>query len=224
MHDINRTQLETGWEAGPYSANGYEYEPEHDGFGFETSLGPNGESIGSLLSDAEIMDLATELLGITDEAELDQFLGSLFRKVASKVGKLIRSPVGRALGGALKGVARQALPAAGTALGNIIAPGVGGQIGGQLASGAGKIFGLELEGLSPEDQEFEIARRYVGLASDAARTAAMAPPDASPEAVVQNAMSAAAQRYAPGLLGGGRSRGSRGVWNRRGRTIVLYGV
>jgi hypothetical protein len=174
-------------------------------------------------SEAEEMELAAELLGITDEDELDQFLGNLFKKVGRKVGRFVRSPVGRALGGTLKGVAKSALPMAGAALGNILLPGVGGVVGGNIASAAGKLFGLELEGMSPEDQEFEVARRYVRLAGDAAIKATAAPPGASPQAVAQQAIAAAAQKHAPGLVGGGR-RQRRGVWKRQGRNIVLYGV
>ena len=40
---------------------------------------------------------------------------------------------------------------------------------GKLASGATKLFGLELEGMSPEDQEFEVARRFVRLAASQRR-------------------------------------------------------
>ena len=39
--------------------------------------------------------------------------------------KVIKSPIGRALGGILKGVAKKALPVVGGALGSMVAPGVG---------------------------------------------------------------------------------------------------
>jgi hypothetical protein len=212
------------------------WRPEADGphwygpgiarYGFQAAPGPYDDpygaaTLGSLFSEAEEMELAAELLGITDEAELDQFLGKMFRKV----GRFFtRSPIGRALGGALKGIAKTVLPMAGAALGSFVAPGIGTAIGGQLGSAASKLLGKELDGLSPEDQEFEVARHYVRLAGEAARLAASAPSDASPEAVAQQAIATAAQRHAPGLVAGMHSAQRRGIWMRRGRNIVLYGA
>ena len=43
---------------------------------------------------ADEMALAAELLEISNEAELDQFLGSIFKKVSSAVGKAVKSPIG----------------------------------------------------------------------------------------------------------------------------------
>jgi len=44
-------------------------------------------------------------------------LGNLIKKVGGAVGKFVKSPVGKAIGGVLKGVAKKALPIAGGALG-----------------------------------------------------------------------------------------------------------
>jgi hypothetical protein len=76
----------------------------------------------------------------------------------------------------LKSVAKTALPMAGGALDNLVLPGVGGATGGKLASAAGSMFGLELEGLSQDDREFEVAKQYVRLAGDATKIALSAPP------------------------------------------------
>lgn len=73
-------------------------------------------------------------------------------------------------------------------------------IGGNIASNAGNILGLELEGLAQEDQEFETAKAFVRLATDAAREAATAPTNLDPATVAQGAMKRAASRHAPGLL------------------------
>ena len=175
------------------------------------------------------------LLSVSDEAELEQFLGDLIKKAGRAVGGVIKSPVGQALGGALKGVAKQALPALGSAAGNMLLPGVGGVVGGQLASAAGKMFGLELEGLSYEDQEFEAAKGVVRLAGAAASNAAQAEPSTPPQQVVQSALTESAQRHAPGLLSGAQPQGaarpngacahkSNGRWVRRGNAIVLMGA
>src|SRR5262245_10096582 len=89
--------LETG-EFGEYEA--------HEQFlgGILGSLLGGGEV--SPLTEAQEIELASELLEITSEQELEQFLGGLFKKVARGVGTFIKSPVGRALGGVLKGVAK----------------------------------------------------------------------------------------------------------------------
>ncbi|MCI0389320.1 MAG: hypothetical protein MOB07_11235 [Acidobacteria bacterium] len=230
MHNIDRTNLESnyGESSDEYENYGYEYEGDQE---FETY----GEyEMGSPFSEAEEMDLASELLTVSNEAELDQFLGNLFKKAARAVGGVIKSPVGRVLGGALKGVAKQALPALGSAAGNMLLPGIGGVMGGKLASAAGRMFGLELEGLSDEDQEFEVAKQIVRLSGAAAGNAAQAAPSTPPVQAAQTALTAAAQQHAPGLLGaaspssavsgrrGGRKNSGR--WIRRGREIIILGV
>jgi hypothetical protein len=67
----------------------------------------------------------------------------------------------------LKPLAKAALSIEGRALGTF----VGGPVGGKLASAAGRMFGLELEGLSAEDREFEVARRFVRFASATTKNA-----------------------------------------------------
>lgn len=92
-----------------------------------------GESYGELdlespFSEAEEIELAAELLSISSEEELDQFLGKLFKgawKGIKKVGKFV-GKVAKPLGRVLKGVAKAALPVVGGALGSFIPiPGVG---------------------------------------------------------------------------------------------------
>jgi hypothetical protein len=248
MHDIDRTQLESNWELEAYGNGEYEYEAE---FGYEGEDGQEmfpevfqetydeyyqAESDGEgLFNEIDEMELAASLLEISDEDELDQFIGGLLKKAVNTVRRVVPGPVLNTLGGALRNVARKALPMAGSAVGNWIAPGAGGRIGGQLASSAGRMFGLELEGLSMEDQEFEVARRYVRLAGEAVRQAAGAPSNVPPQAVAQRALMNAAQQHAPGLIGGAgattgattgmrRRRRSRGTWVRRGNVIILSGV
>jgi len=123
MHDIDSTQGEsdlTGLEVpGPES---FEYNFEQDGETEFASESPFGE--------IEETELAEELLTIQSEEELDQFLGKLVKKAWRGVKKFAKSGVGRALGGALKGIAKKALPIVGGALGSFIPiPGVGTMIG-----------------------------------------------------------------------------------------------
>lgn len=223
MHNIDRTQME-------YSPEMEAYEQEQFEYG-ETEWG--GET--GVFNETEAMELASELLGVTSEGELDRFLGDLIRKAGQAVGQFVKSPVGQQLGGFLKGAAKKALPMVGSAVGGYFGGPSGAQMGSQVASTASQIFGLELEGLSQEDQEFEAAKSFVHFAGEAAKNAASAPPTADPKAVAQSAAMAAARQLAPGLLGSipaatpGRAcpscgSGSSGRWIRRGNKIVLFGA
>ena len=184
----------------------------------------------SPFSEVEEMELAAELLEVTEEAELDQFLGNLIKRAGRAAGTFVKSPVGRALGGMLKGAAKKALPIAGRAIGTYLGGPAGGAIGSRLASQAGGLFGLELEGLSAEDQEFEVAKQFVRFAGAATKNAALAPPTANPQGIASAAVTSAAQKLAPGLLRGGVGpsligRGGRsGRWIRRGRNIIIFNV
>jgi hypothetical protein len=118
MHDIDRTLME--YESG---TNGYEgeYEGEFDDeyeYEFEGVYEEYDEP--EVFNEEEEMDLAAELLSVTDDEELNQFLGKLIKKGFSKVRKFAKSSTGRALGGLLKGVAKKALPIVGGALGTAI--------------------------------------------------------------------------------------------------------
>jgi uncharacterized protein (DUF697 family) len=132
---------------------------------------------------------------------LEQFIGNLIKKASSAVSSFARSSAGKALGGVLKGVAKKALPVVGGALGSLVAPGVGTAIGSKLGSLASGLFEVELEAMPAEHAELEVARRFVGLATAAARTAAMARPrpGTSPQSVARAAVAKAAHTYAPGL-------------------------
>ena len=181
-----------GEDEGEYTGEMGEYPGE-----FGQELESYGEySQEGTFSEAEEMELAAELLSVSNEEELEQFLGKLFKKAAG----FIKSPIGQQLIGTVKGLAKKALPILGSAVGNVIAPGVGGVIGGKIANAASGMFGLELEGLSYEDQEFEVAKQIVRLGGAAAVHAAQASPSAHPDEVAHEALTVAAQQYAPGVL------------------------
>ncbi len=186
-------------------SNEFEYNEFSNEFSDELYGESNYETDGEITNDEgtfhEVteMELASELLNIQSEAELDQFLGKLFKKAAGAASKFIRSGAGKALGGMLKGIAKKALPLAGGALGSFIAPGIGTAIGSSLGSAAGNLFELELEGLSPEDKEFELAKAYVRFAGNAARRASKMP-GANPGKAARQSVMRSARRYAPGLL------------------------
>ena len=228
MHDIDRTQMEYGSETSGFEAEQFEFAEGE--WGFEN---------GGTLSEADEYELASELLGVANEEELDQFLGSLIKRVAKGAGKLIRSPIGQAIGGVLKGVAKKALPLAGGALGGMVGGPLGAKIGSGLASAAGSALGLEGESMAQEDQEFEGAKQFVRVAASALNKALAAPASADPRAVAQSAAISAVRQLAPGLLkqagaggrggqsgrsGQGGQGGNSGRWSRQGNRIVLFGA
>jgi uncharacterized protein (DUF697 family) len=204
MHNLRNEFVQSEFELNPEYVNEYSQEFEY-----------NGEYQGEISSqegtfnEVSQMELASELLSVTNEMELDQFLGKLFKKAVGAASTFVKSPAGKALGGVLKNVAKKALPIAGKVLGNAVLPGVGGMIGGALGNAASGMFELELEGLSQEDREFETAKAFVKFAGNAARNAASSPQNRPPADVARNAVATAARRYAPGLLRH-RSGGSSG--------------
>ncbi|RZI55947.1 MAG: hypothetical protein EOP37_26185 [Rubrivivax sp.] len=220
MHDLDRTQMEYENEQFEYGEN--EWSTESGAF-----------------SEAEEMELANELLSVTNEGELDRFLGNLLSRATKAIGNFARSPAGQAVGGVLKGVAKKALPMAGSAIGSYFGGPLGAKIGSGLANAASNALGLEAE-MAGEDREFEGAKQFVRLAAQTAAQAASAPPNADPRAVAQQAAVAAARQLAPGLLTGGASAGGVGAntpstatrpgaaasgrWVRRGHRIVIYGA
>jgi uncharacterized protein (DUF697 family) len=218
MHNIDRTLSE--------------FEPEYEAFeADEFEFESDSEDSESVFSEAEEMELAAELLSASNEGELDQFLGGLIKKAAGAVRKAVSSPLGKSLGGFLKGAVKNVLPKVGGIAGGLFGGPVGAAIGGKLTSAATNALGLELEGLSQEDQEFEAARALVRLSGDATKTATMTSPAVEPTAAARNAVISAARKHAPGLVrrsngaGGSESGGGRsGRWIRRGRKIILIGV
>ncbi|GHC79835.1 hypothetical protein GCM10007079_18300 [Nocardiopsis terrae] len=212
-----------------------------DEFGFPEDSGNGGQDDGSDedaeaveafrgtedMDEGEELELAAEVLEAGTDADLDEFLGKIAKRAGRAVKRAVRKPVAKKMAGVLKGVARKALPIAGGAAGTALGGPLGGTAGAALGSAAGNMFELELEGLSPEDQEFEVARRFVRLANEAAVQAALTPPDLEPEAAARQALEAAAGRYAPGLVRAESELATTprsGRWVRRGRSIIITGV
>ncbi len=214
----------------PYGET-FEYNPEMEsleaerfGWGNETEWGSEAE----VFSEAEIMELSEQLLGVTNEAELDKFLGDLLKGavggLAGPLGKVLPRGMVNQVGGFLKGAAKSLLPLAGGAVGAYFGGPLGAQIGSGAASAAGNALGLEAE-LNAEDREFEGAKKFVQMAADAVKTAATAPPDIDPSVIAGTAVTAAAERHAPLLLEGAARGGHphvhSGRWVRRGRNIII---
>jgi hypothetical protein len=182
-----------------------------------------------LFSETEENELAMELLSVSNEAELDQFLGKVFssawrgiKKVGAAVGK-----VAAPLAGALRGVAKAALPLVGGALGSFIPiPGVGTMVGSALGGMLSKALELEFEGVEREQQAFERAVRFVRIAASAAQhvaqdaaLGALAAPGQDPGPVVRAALERALRSHVPGLAQ--VPRPLTGRWRQRRATFVL---
>ncbi|RSM87881.1 hypothetical protein DMH04_09140 [Kibdelosporangium aridum] len=182
-----------------------------------------GEAAGPL-SEQEELEFANRLLEVNSEEELEEFIRDVFKKAVRKAVSFAKSPVGRKLGGALKSVARRALPVVGGAIGSWVAPGVGTAIGTKLGSMASRLFEFENEAAAQE-LEFEMARRVVQISASAARNAAAAGRGVDPRQAAQRALIAATRRHAPAALPSRRGRGRRPYPPRhRMRPRFGYGV
>jgi hypothetical protein len=112
------------------------------------------------------MELAWELLQVTSEAELEQFLGDLFKKAWRGI-KSVGSKVIKPLGGFLKTVAKKALPFVATAAGTLFGGPAGGAIAGKLGSLVSQALEAEVAGMAAADRDLEKSRQFVRLAGHA---------------------------------------------------------
>lgn len=208
MHDLDQTQLE--WESTPFASG------------------------RPLLSEREELELAAEFLEITSEAELEQFLGNLRKKIGDQIKPgapyapvadaiMIGAPL--AVGAALPHHPHLALAAQGaTTLGLKT-------IYNALTKEELEMLSQELETLSLEDRELEIARRYVRFAGTGLANAAEGRTD-DPEEAAANALTEAAYAHAPWLVpliedifapsnNDDDASDTNGHWYRQGSAIVL---
>lgn len=150
-----------------------------------------------VFNEGQVLELAAQLLEARTAPALAASLNHLIARTSRQLGTPVDPAAARALQGALLQSAARVLPCAGCPRGN------------QPLAAATRAAGLELEGLSPEDKEFELARNFVRLSADAvrhlvtapARLSAPFPPFApSPRQAARNAFALAARHHAPGLL------------------------
>ncbi|HRI59875.1 MAG TPA: hypothetical protein PK228_09130 [Saprospiraceae bacterium] len=235
----SQQEWEYDGEQGAYGAS-YEWEDE-----YETGEGEyDGEYEGYEGEyesyDGEMEDetaLAAELLEITNEYELDQFLGKLW-KGAKWLGRKTKAAAKKAgvydiAKDYLKSAAKSALSMGAKAAGGFIGGPAGAAIAGSLADKGAQMLGLELEGLSPEDKEFEVARRFVQFANGTFDNVSREDSSLPDEVAARRAIFRAAQRYAPGLLAPAQeverrdysgSSGASGRWVRNGRNLIILNV
>lgn len=289
MHNIDRTlqefesgaatngefeNFETSGEYGQEMGQefGQEYGQEMgQEFGHEFSGETNGESFEMNNEEEQFLgSLVSQLFEVSNEQELNMFLGDLMSQATGAASRLLTSPAGQSVGRYLVNVGRNTLPQLGTqyggqagqslgsraggALGGRLGPlgaragaWAGGQLGNMAGSAAGnwagtqagnflannaqRVFGLELESMSPESQELEIGRSFVRFATDVSRRANRAlrrNPNMGIGALGRQVLGASAPQFAPGLLTGalqlsGPSRRAHtGTWERRDGVVVLY--
>ena len=135
----------------------------------------------SLDRPAAEMQLAAELLDHIDDGELEGYLVELI----DRAGRTADRPVRSALASILERTARRLLRPTG-------APPV---------KSAGRVFGLELEGLSPEDKAFEVARQLRALCLRGGAPRGQRSRRGAGARKGDPRRSSAARTLAPGLLG-----------------------
>lgn len=213
MHDLDRSDL-------VFESSGVDdgLEELHD----DDEAEGEAEGEDDMFDEIEQAELASELLSVSDDHELDRFIGRLIKRGRRALSGAMAKRLGRLVKGAVKTVLPAVAPMAGAA----IAGPAGARLASNLAPHLSSLLGMELEGLSPEDQELEAAKQLVRLAGAAIDNAASAEPGTSPEVAARDAMIDAARRHAPGLVRttGGPRAAQRGAWVRRGNTIVLLGA
>jgi hypothetical protein len=182
----------------------------------ESEAEQEGET-GEVFDEADVAELASRLLDVSNEAEFDRLLGGLISHAAQQVGGGLSAPLGQAVGGLLKSLAKQGLPPAGTAPGGGVSP-------------PAHMLGMELEGLDEAEAELECAKQFVRLAGETVRNAVESEPFGIPAHVAEAAVTTAAKVYAPALPISATSPSARqrpqrtGRWARADNRIIVLDV
>jgi hypothetical protein len=153
-------------------------------FGVSVPMRPRSPGLSPL----EQLNLASLFLEARPGADLTILLKHIVHRIGASRGK----PLGPAIA---ESMLRRLTQTAAMVRGALAS----GDIGTGSPRSPEAIFGAELEGLSPEDQEFETARQFVRFAEEMARVAVDTAPDAAPGIVTSRAEQLAAHRLAPGL-------------------------
>jgi hypothetical protein len=166
------------------------FNPEAEGTGgsrllFGVTLPPRPRP--RRISTLEEMDLASQFL----ESRAGDHTTALLAHIIRRAGAVLGRPVSPTTETALLRRLTQSAAVVRRAIRS------GEEVGYPMSAEA--IFGAELEGLSPEDREFEGARRFVRFAEEMARAAVSAALNAGPAAAAELAERFAAHRLAPGL-------------------------
>lgn len=177
-----------------------------------------------LFDESQELEWASRLLEAPNEQQLDRSLHDMIREAGTAAGAALQPTDQQAIAGALKRAVHEVLPAS-THHGAPMQSSTGAQLGSGLSSMAGQVLGLELEGLSPEDREFEAVRQFVRFAGQTVQNAVEAAPGIDPHHNAHRAAADAAQIYAPGLFTESpQAPGNRGRWVACHDRIILFGL
>lgn len=226
--DIGEAEYAFEQPEGPYDSTLYgEMEEGYP----EESEWDNG---GDVLSEGEAIDLAQELMNVTSEAELEEFLGGLFKKIKRGIRAVGRAALPIA-GNFLKrhgaSLLKRALPLVGSAVGSIV-PGAGTLAGGALGGALSQLMPGETSYESDYEAKLDLSKRLVQTVANAAAQTAKDPSAAyDASAAAKRALAAQVQATLPpavrqALRTGGRHhrRPSSGRWIRQGNQIIILGA
>lgn len=189
---------------------------------------------GDVLSEGEAIDLAQELMNVTTEADLEEFLGGLFKKIKRgirAVGKAAMPIAGNFLKRHGASLLKRALPLVGSAVGSIV-PGAGTLAGGALGGALSQLMPGEMSYENDYEAKLDLSKRLVQTVANAAVQTAKDPSAAyDASAAAKRALAAQVQATLPpavrqALRAGGRRlrRPSSGRWIRQGNQIIILGA
>jgi hypothetical protein len=193
MHDIDSTRLEASPDYNELEDHQEFTSPESQ----ESNNGEGEESFEMPMSEVEEEALAAELLGVSSEYEMEQFLGGLFRKIKRRLGGAAKflSQNAVPLAGALQGIAAKAIPSIAGAMGAAVPiPGLNAVVSSALTKATSNLLQSEMEDLEGEEQEFERSKRFVQFATQAIRQAGRINGGGNPSAAANAALRDAFRR------------------------------
>jgi hypothetical protein len=143
------------------------------------------------------VEKASALLDVVNDDELDVLLHDVIDDSCHLAGRALAAGRRRHLHAILKRAAERTVPT----LSLFVERGGRGAALVSPVETAARVYGLELEGLSAEDRDFEIARQFIRFAGAAIARAIGSPARRPDPAAVDGAVAEAARAHAPGLLG-----------------------
>lgn len=201
-----------------------EFSPQME-FATRTLPKLEDEASNGVFDESQELELAAGLLEVANDKQLDQFLRDLIRKGDTATGSLMTPSQVHAVGDVLKRAIYDILPIRSIEHGATMRSSIGAQLASGLSSVAGQVLGLELEGLSPEDREFEAIRQFVRFAGETVKNSGQASVNTTPQETAHRAAAEAAETYAPGLFAAEpQVANDRGHWILCRDKIILFGV
>jgi len=167
------------------------------------------------------IDLAAGLLDVVNQSELERFLQELVAETTRRSGGAVPSRMVRGLVEVLRTTAERTLPTLTSGAG--VSTASGNSHERSTAETAARVFGLELEGMSAEDRDFEIARQLIRFAQAATARATSTQVTGSPAAGVAAVVAGAGHEFAPGLLASPSPPGT-GARTRSGTNVGRTGM